>query len=548
MADTEQQQSFFQKLTSKQKVAAGLGGLALVFALALSGVYSGSTEYKVLFSNVADRDGGAIVAALDTMHVPYKFSDGGGAILVPSEFVHEARLKLAGQGLPKGGNVGFELMENQKFGISHFAEHINYQRALEGELVRTISSIQYVSGARVHLSIPKQTVFVKDTLQPSASVFLNVMQGRSLDKSQIVGIANLVSAAVPSLKPSQVTIVDQSGANLHGGDEPSDGILDGRQITAQRKIEGDYSREIEAILEPVVGRGNVRAKVRVELDLGKVEQTEEIYGPNGDALKASVRSTQSMESSSGSNAVGGVPGAVSNTPPGAVSAPDQVTGAKPNLPPLPSFATNGNKSSTTNYEVDRTVRHTKKATGTVNRLSVAVLLNNKSVVGADGKAVSTPLTSDELSRATKLVQDVVGYKADRGDSVEVANIEFVPNRVDPIPDTPIWQDPEMQSLAAGVGKGLGLLVAVLYLLFGVARPMMKKVLADEPPQVGAATLAEGASEEAGAAASISEAALAMAKQPVNELDASKRKAAEIAGNAPDAAASVVKKWVESEGA
>ena len=548
MADNEQPQSFFQKLTDKQKIAAGLGGLALVAALALSGLYSGSTEYKVLFSNVADRDGGAIVAALDTMHVPYKFSDGGGAIMVPSEFVHEARLKLASQGLPKGGSVGFELMENQKFGISHFAEHINYQRGLEGELARTISSIQYVSGARVHLSIPKQTVFVKDTMQPSASVFLSVMQGRNLDKSQIIGIANLVSSAVPNLKPSQVTIVDQSGVNLHGADNPADNMLDGRQLDAQRKIEADYSREIEAILEPVVGRGNVRAKVRVELDLGKVEQTEEIYGPNTDSTKAAIRSTQSMESNSGGSPVGGIPGSVSNTPPGSGSAPDQLS--KPSLPPLPSFATNGNKSSTTNYEVDRIVRHTKKATGSVVRLSVAVLLNNKNTVGADGKAVSTPLTTDEISRATKLVQDVVGYKADRGDSVEVANIEFIPTKVEDVPALPMWQDPEMQSLAGSVGKGLGMLLAILYLLFGVARPMMKKVLTDESSKpVPAGALAQSSPEaEGGASASISEQAMALSQQPVSELDLAKRKASELASASPDAAATVVKKWVESEGA
>lgn len=564
MSEIEKDKTFWHRLTSKQKIAGAIGAASLVAALAMGVLYSGSAEYKVLFSNVTDQDGGSIVAQLDAMKVPYKYSDSGSSILVPSEFVHSARMKLATQGLPKGGTVGFELMENQKFGISHFAEHVNYQRALEGELTKTISSIQYVSAARVHLSVPKQTVFVKEALKPSASVFLSIASGRNLERSQVAGIANLVAAAVPNMRADAVTILDQNGTHLYGGDESDVAALDARQIPYQRKIESDYVKEITSILEPIVGKGNVQAKVRAEIDFGKVEETQELFTPNSDPSKSSIRSMQSAENSNSSAPVGGVPGAVSNTPPGSGAAPESLPpgpDGKPALPPLPanlmassSAAGPRSKTSTTNYEVDRTVRHTKRATGAVSRVSVAVLLNHRTTADEQGKPITKPLTQEELDKAKKLVQDVVGFRSDRGDSVEVANIEFVPQVKEEIPPLPFWQDPEIVSLATTVGKSLGALILALYAIFGFIRPMLRAFLADpkEAARVAAAASASGAPAAVSPdglprepLAGGLEASGEVTEEMLSE-DFKKKKAqvSSIAKQAPDAAADVVRKWVE----
>jgi flagellar M-ring protein FliF len=555
--------SFLNGLTGKQQLAGALGGVVLVAAVAMSFMYGGATEYKVLFSNVSDKDGGQIVAALEKAQVPYQFGAGGSAIMVPADRVHDLRMKLAGEGLPKGGSVGFELMEKQKFGVSHFAEQINYQRALEGELAQTIGSIQFVSGARVHLSIPKQSVFVREAPKPSASVVVNLHSGRALDRAQISGIANLIAAAVPGMDFKGVTILDQNGTPLTSNDEHDELAVDGRHLTYQRRIESDYIKEIEAMLEPIVGKGGVRAKVRAELDLAKVEQTEELFGPNGDPSRASVRSSQTMDSTGASgNLIGGIPGAISNTPPGAAIAPAQMPGAdgKPALPPLPNLASSGpsSKSQTTNYEVDRTIRKINRPTGAVSRVTVAVLLNNKVVTDAKGKSKSVPLTDDELKRASKLVQDVVGFKEDRGDSVDVANLEFVPEKPTVEAEVPLWKDPEIIDLAGRFGKWFGFILVIAFVIFGVIRPLIKTMLGDEKAkEVPAPVLPAG--EEGvvgttdpegldGATATISKRALEMVdeEQLPTEMEVVRKEAAALVVKAPEIAADVLARWIEGE--
>lgn len=551
MADTTST-PFFQKLTPKQRIAGAVAVAAMVAAIAVGAIYGGSKDYKVLFANVADKDGGAIVAQLEQMQIPYRFAGGGNVIMVPEDRVHDVRMKLAGQGLPKGGNVGFELMENQKFGISNFGEQVNYQRALQGELERTISSLDHVAGARVHLTVPKPSVFLRDALKPSASVVVNLRPGRTLERSQVSGIANLVSAAVPDLAARSITILDQNGTPLHGGEDVDGMVADARQLTYQRKIERDYAHEIEAILEPIVGRGNVHAKVRADIDFSKVEQTEELFSPNGDPSKTSTRSSQTNESTGPSGqSAGGSPGSTSNTPPGAASAPDQLpAGAdgKPALPPLPpslgGSMAQSSKSQTTNYEIDRTVRQTRKAAGGVQRVTVAVLLNHRTTVDAKGVSTQAPLKPEEIENATKLVKEVVGFKEDRGDSVDVANLEFTPDKSLDVPESPMWKDPQVLDLAGSAGKWLLFALGLMYLIFGVARPAMTMFLSKDS---GGGSRATGDSV-GGAVANISEDGRRMATASGADFESSRSQAAQIAKQAPDAAAEVVKRWTDGDAA
>jgi flagellar M-ring protein FliF len=314
-------------------------GVAAVIAVMIGLVLWGQKpEYKVLFSNFSDRDGGAIVTSLQASNIPYQFAEGGSAILVPADKVHEVRLKLAAEGLPKGGNVGFELMENQKLGISQFLEQVNFQRALEGELARSIQSIGAVQSARIHLAIPKSSVFVRDQQKPTASVMLQLYPGRSLDKGQVSAIIHLVASSVPELQPKNVTIVDQAGNLLsEDNNKPAGNTLDPSQLKYVQELQQSITKRIESIISPIVGLNNVRAEATADVDFSTSEQAAEIYKPNQVPNSAAIRSQQSSESSiTAAPMRSGVPGSLTNQPAPNATAPL-------NSPPLaaghPSTAT-----------------------------------------------------------------------------------------------------------------------------------------------------------------------------------------------------------------
>jgi flagellar M-ring protein FliF len=318
------------------------GGLVALLGIFMAMLMMGREgEYRVLYSNLSDKDGGAIIASLQQMQVPYKHADGGGAILVPADKVHDVRLKLAAAGLPKGSVVGFELMESQKFGVTQFQERLNFQRGLEGELTRSIQSIASVQTARVHLALPNQNGFFREQQKPSASVVLTLYPGRVLDRAQVAGIVHLVSSSVPEMSPKAVTVVDQSGALLSGPQEGGDqGGLDAQQLQYVRQIESNYSQRIRDILEPVVGKDNFRAQVTAEVDFSQTESTAEEYKPNQKPGDASVRSQQSTDQSGqGSVTPSGVPGAASNQPPVPATAP--VNGASQPLQAAQGGSTGG---------------------------------------------------------------------------------------------------------------------------------------------------------------------------------------------------------------
>lgn len=489
---------FLDKLSSQQKTGLILTVSAIV-ALAVAGwIWNRAPDYKVLFSNISDRDGGAIVASLQQMNVPYKFAEGGGAILVPASQVHDARLKLASQGLPKGGLVGFELMENQKFGTSQFLEQVNFQRALEGELARSIQSLAAVNGARVHLAMPKQSVFMREQQKPSASVLVNLHAGRTLDSQQVSAITHLVSSSVPNLPLKNVTVVDQHGNLLSKIDESNANTgLDASQLKYVQALEQRYVQRIEAILSPIVGQENVRAQVAADIDFAQSEQTSELYKPNQNPADSAVRSQHTSESATRPGVgEGGVPGALSNQPPASATAPvtaptpapnaAQPGGAAPGaasavLPAPP----NTRKDSTINYEVDKTIQHVRKPVGGIKRLSVAVVVNYRKVTDENGVTSAKPLTDPEKAQITDLVKEAMGFSNERGDTLNVVNSAFADIERESLPELPLWKQPDMVELGQQVGKTLLISALILYLVLGVLRPMLKRMNPPPPPSLPA---------------------------------------------------------------
>ncbi|WP_336657675.1 flagellar basal-body MS-ring/collar protein FliF [Leclercia adecarboxylata] len=456
-------------------IVAGAAAIAIVVAMVL---WAKQPDYRTLFSNLSDQDGGAIVTQLTQMNVPYRFSDNGGALEVPADKVHELRLRLAQQGLPKGGAVGFELLDQEKFGISQFSEQVNYQRALEGELARTIETLGPLKSARVHLAMPKPTLFVREQKAPSASVTVNLQPGRALDEGQISAVVHLVSSAVAGLPPGNVTLVDQMGRLLTKSNTSARDLNDA-QLKYATDVENRVQSRIEAILGPIVGTSNVHAQVTAQIDFADKEQTEEQYRPNGDAAQAVMRSRQVNENLQvGGPNPGGVPGALSNQPAPANTAPittpaqNQQNGQQGAQQQQTTTAANSgprtsSRNETTNYEVDRTIRHTKMNTGDVQRLSVAVVVNYKTL--PDGKPL--PLTAEQMKQIEDLTREAMGYSEKRGDTLNVVNSPF--SAVDDTSgELPFWQKQAFMDVLIEIGRWL-LVVIVAWLLWRKAvRPQL----------------------------------------------------------------------------
>ncbi len=538
----------FSNLSQRQKLA-GAGALAFAIAL-LVGVWlwSSKPDYQVLFSNLEERDGGAIVTALQQQNVPYTFSEGGGAILVPGNMVHDVRLRLAAQGLPRGGLVGFELMENQKLGLSQFNEQVNFQRALEGELSRTVQAIASVSSARVHLAIPKQTAFLRDEQKPTASVFVNLHPGRALDPAQVAGVVHLVASSVPQLSPEMVSIVDQSGKLLTQKADPLRMAgLDPTQLKYVDELEKGYADRIRTILLPLVGEGNFRAQVTADVDFDQTEQTAETYKPNPSPDQA-IRSQQTAETQSRDAGAQGVPGALTNQPPVPATAP--ITN-----PAVPGAAANGqlpqnsSRNATINYELDKTVAHVRRALGQVKRLSVAVVVNHRTTTQPNGRTDTTPLSDQEIERITNLVKEAVGYNQARGDTLNVASSAFAEVAKTEEPALPIWKDPENIALAKEGVKYLLLLAVVGFVALGVIRPLMKTVTKspeDEAAEAAAAEEGEAGYEgEGGEGGEGAEVTLTPEAAAAQKLEEKLARARQLARDDPKVIANLIKEWMGS---
>ncbi|HEI7944756.1 TPA: flagellar M-ring protein FliF [Morganella morganii] len=409
-------------------MVAGAAAIAVIVALFL---WMRSPDYRVLLSNLSAKDGGDIVSQLTQMNMPYQLADNGSAILVPADKVHELRLKLAQAGLPKGGNTGFELLDKEQFGISQFSEQVNYQRALEGELSRTIESLSPVQTARVHLAIPKPTLFVREQKSPTASVTVGLLPGRALDEGQISAIVHMVSGSVSGLTSSNVIIVDQTGRLLTNNDNSQQSVSTS-QMRLTQETEARLKQRIEDLLAPLVGRANVQAQVTAQVDYSKVEQTAEEYKPNQQPDSAAVRSRQSSQSQQNSNGgPSGVPGALSNQPVSAPSAPVETAKAdtkdNKNASPADNKSNsniNSQSDETTNYEVDRKISHTQRQIGVVDRLSVAVIINWLPQKKEDGTEEMQPLPPEMIKEIESLTREAMGYSVSRGDSLSITNSRF----------------------------------------------------------------------------------------------------------------------------
>lgn len=476
--------SRFAQLPMRNRVILAVA-TALLTALLAFGFNSGrEPEYRILYTNLSDKDGGAVIAALAQMNVPHKFSEGGAAILVPVSQVHDVRLRLASQGLPKGGTVGFELMENQKFGTTQFQERLNFQRGLEGELARSIMALAAVQSARVHLALPAQTAFMREQQKPSASVLLTLYSGRTLDRGQVAGIVHLVASSVPDLAAAAVSVVDQTGtllSQLPGQQAPNG--LDAPQLQYVRETEQSLAQRVMSIVEPIVGPGNVRAQVTADVDFTQAESTAEMYGPNQGAAPAAVRSQQLSEAPGGNGAppVGGVPGALSNQPAQQATSPVNGNAQQLNGQPGAAVASGLKRDAVTNYEVDKTVKVTRHAVGTIRRLSAAVIVNH--APPADGKGAAKPLTQAQMDQINALVREAIGFSKDRGDSVQVVNAAFSREPL-PVPaDVPLWKDPETISLVRSLAPWLALPLAALVIVFGFVRPALRTVRVAQPLRV-----------------------------------------------------------------
>ena len=525
----------FTRTAGGRKIMLALGVAAAVAVMVAVWMWGQQPDYRVLFSNFSDRDGGAIVAELEKMNIPYKYAEGGGAVLVPADRVHDARLKLASQGLPKGGNVGFELMENQKLGSSQFVERVNFQRAMEGELARSIESVSSVQAARVHLAMPKDSVFVSEQKAPTASVLLNLHPGRALDPQQISAIVHLVASSVPDLPIKNVTVVDQNGNLLSDSGKPASiNGMDPSQIKYVQELQQNVVKRIESIITPIVGPNNVRAEATADVDFSRSEQAVESYKPNQTPDAMVVRSQQTSESLNGTGNPGGVPGALTNQPPAPATAP--ITAAGENAAPAANgaLAANTRKDATVNYEVDKTIQYVQQAGGGLKRLSVAVVVNYKKSTNAEGKVVMTPLTKAETAQITDLVKEAMGFNAERGDSINVVNTPFARAEVEVIPELPWWKQPqyvEYLEMAKAAGKYL-LMALVLFILYlRTLKPLMKKLsdAAKMPPPIQNPQLQH-----------------AMAARPgQRNYQDNLTRAQQLANQDPRVVANIVKTWVGS---
>lgn len=465
-------------LPMRSKVGLGIGLAALAAVVLAMSLMGSKGDYRPVFTGLSDKDGGAVIAQLAQMNVPYRHEP-GGTILVPANQVYDVRMKLASAGLPKGSTVGFELMDKTSIGQTQFNERLNFQRALEGELTRTITALADVADARVHLAMPQQNGFFREQQKPSASVMLTLRGGRTLDRAQVAGIVHLVSASVPELNPKAVSVVDSTGALLSNTGDNSSG-LDSQQLQYKQQIEANLNKRIYELLEPVVGRENLRATVSADLDFSQVESTAEEYKPNqGANATAAIRSQQTQESINGTPALpSGVPGAAGNQPPVPATAP--INGPAQQLQPAQGGAgsNSSRREAVTNYEIDKTVRVTRNAVGSVRRLNAAVVINHRSVTDAKGKTSTQPLPQAELDKLTELVREAVGYSQERGDSIKLVSAPFVIEKTETV-EVPLWREPWFTDLLRTAAVPLALVVVALIAVFGFIRPAL---LAARPPE------------------------------------------------------------------
>lgn len=552
------------RLTGSQKIALAAAALAVIGGLLALERWNRERGFSVLFAGLSPEDAGPIAARLRDSQIDYRLADGGSAILVKEDMVAEVRLQMAAAGLPQSGRIGFELFDQNNFGASEFAEQVNYHRAIEGELERSVVSIREVERARVHITLPKDSLYKESREPAKASVLVKLRPGAELTTANVAAIAHLAASAVPGLQASQVTVLDTSGnllsrpraAGLADGTPAGEAALEYRQ-----GIEREIQLKLAETLEPLLGPGHFRIGVSAEIDLTSGDQSEEIFDPDKSVM---VSSQTSQDVPAAALSEGGVPGTASNLP--------RPEASRATAVPAAAW---GRRTESINYQTSRVVRHTKLAQGAVKRLSLAVLVDH-SLRYQDGKPVVEPPAPEKLKVIRDLVSAAAGLNAERGDQLVVEAFPFEstlaakPLDVGGPPAAPaspgaLPLPPWLAGLLGGgntmllaaAGAGIGLLLVALVAWLWIRRRRKKRIaaIAPGPAQLESPTaeaqkqiearLAEQAAEQARKEA---EAILALKIPAVSTKKTevlTKHIASEVKKD-PQAMAQVVRSWLNGE--
>ena len=508
-----------------------LFGLAAAVSLGVGIIiWSMRPNYVPVFSRQSDMDAVEIAEVLRGENIAFQIDANSGLVLVPEKEISRARMALTASGMPYSANSGYEsLRQEQSLGTSQFMETARYHHSLETELARTISGMGNVESARVHLALPKQSVFVRKQAKPSASVMLRLRPGRSLDPGQVSSIVYLVASSVPYMEAGSVTVVDQWGRMLSSQESDPEMVETRRQLEYVRKLEGDYIERIETLLTPIVGYGKVKAQVNVDVDFSSNESFQELYAQD----PAKVRSEQVQESQSrGGPGTEGIPGALSNQPPEAGTLAGE-TGTET----AATEPTRTSRSSTRNYELDKTIRRVRQGKGDVSRLTVAVVIDNKA--GSSARSKGTPYKTEELARFTELVKKAVGFDEARGDSVEVVNSPFqAPETVEAPPEEPFWSKPWIWTVLKQVAGA----AIVLFMIFGIVRPALRSLASRAESKDG-----EGSDNYQSQLTLASPAAYGSMPGPPQIYGDILNMARVMAEEDPKRVAKVIKDWVSEDG-
>ncbi len=479
-------------------VAAALlvGGMVALF------LWVNQPEYQVLYSGLGQRDAAAVVAKLKELKVPYQLDGGGAVIKVPRDQVYETRLDMASNGLPRGGGIGYEVFNEVKMGTTEFVQKVNYQRALEGELARTIASFSEVEEARVHIVMPRESLFVEDEKKPTAAVVLRLAAGRALSQNQIQGVVHLVASSVPDLSDQGVTVVDNQGNLLYRsqadtGDFP--GAMTASQLEYQRKVEASLKNKVQSMLEQVVGMGKAVVRVSADIDFTRTSEVQDVFNPDQVAVRSETRTNENNK----------------NAGPMPVGSPDQrftlaARNAAAGLGGEEGKTASNRENETTNYEISRTKRQLAKAIAGLQRLSVAVVVDGPYTTQAPAKGggqparTFTPRTAEQMRQLTELVRRAVGYNEKRGDLVTVANVPFALPATTGVVGTKSWED-YLHEYGRPV---LNIILAILFFIF-VVRPLIRYLMTR--------TRTTGAMVPAGAGAGVGAAGPARRVGPGEEL-------------------------------
>lgn len=514
-----------------------LFGLAATIAIGVSvALWSQEAEFRPLYSGLAAKEASEVIDVLNQNAIKYKYDSSRGAILVSSDHVHSARLKLAEQGLPNGEGFGFEILGTKSgFGDSQFLEVARYRQALSGELARTISNFRQVKAARVHLAIPKQSAFIRDKKRPSASVFVDLYSGSSLGSDSVEAIVHLVSSSVPGMRSQDVTVVDDHGQLLTNAYQDEQSAVTDRMLKFRHQIETAYSEKIQDILQPLLGHNKVRARVSAEIDFTSTEQTSERYNPEMPALRS--ESTLIERKGPGQGGGKGAPGALANQPPAAIRLE---SGASLRNESAGMSNNDTLNQSTRNFEVDKTTSYTKHNPGQVRRLTVAVVVDDKVNVSKSGKITKTSLDENEIVQVTNLVKNAIGFNPSRGDSVEVINKSFAdPLPVEAMPPMPIWKQSWFVELIKQLLGG----AFILLVLFGILKPLLKTLAVNSSTGLAVDNMEDEVIDETtGMIPDYSD----PMKLPDNlqTPEARMHVAHELASDDPKRVAQVVKNWVD----